>query len=131
MQRHLLRVLIFHIGLHWAVPVRSLMITLRNAMKRNPTEREIKDAVRSLVVDFKLRIGASRSDPPGYYLISNADEAKAAAQPYISEIRNLVRRVRVLLDPHQLAELAGQLSFEHDQLLNEQSKQEIHTEEGK
>src|SRR5205814_7555630 len=49
MQRQLLAILIFHVGLNRAVPVRSLMITLRNAAallpgrKHNPTEREIKD----------------------------------------------------------------------------------------
>lgn len=68
----------------------------------------MKDAIRSLVVDFKVRIGASRSKPFGYFFITTPQEARDAAHLYISEIRQLGRRIRVLLDPHDLGELEGQ-----------------------
>jgi hypothetical protein len=108
LQIELLRILLLHQGAHWAIPLRDLMGKLQRVCDPIPSEREIKDAARSLVVDFKVRIGASRSKPVGYFLIISAKEARETARPYISEIRELARRVRVLLDPHDLAEFAGQ-----------------------
>jgi hypothetical protein len=108
LQRETLRILLYHPGAQRAITLHALMVKLDRVCKPIPTEREIKDAVRSLVVDFKVRIGASRSKPSGYFLITTAEEARDAAHPYISEIRQLALRVRVLLDPHDLAELQGQ-----------------------
>ena len=109
LQRKLLNILIFHLGAQSAITLRDLAEKLERLMRPRPTDREIKDAFRGLVVDFKIRIGTSRSKPPvGYYLVTSAQEARDAAQPYISEIVQLAKRVRVLLEPHDLAELAGQ-----------------------
>lgn len=111
LQRELLRILLFHPGAQSAVSLRDLMGKLDRVIKPLPTEREIKDAARGLVVDYKVRIGASRSKPFGYFLITTIQEARDTARPYISEIVELVRRVRVLLDPHDLAELQGQMGL--------------------
>lgn len=114
LQRELLRILLFHQGAQRAILLRDLMGKLHRATGVLPTEREIKDAARGLVVDFKVRIGASRSAHPGYYLITTAEEARDTAAPYISEIRKLAQRVKVILDPHDLAELEGQRIFSTD-----------------
>jgi hypothetical protein len=114
LQREFLRVLVFHQGAQRAIQLRDLMAKLQSKVRPIPTEREIKDAARSLVVDFKVRIGASRQRPAGYYLITNSQEARDAAQAYIAEIKHLAQRVRVLLDPHELAELAGQLRLDRN-----------------
>jgi hypothetical protein len=106
LQRVVLGRLLNRLGAHNAMPLRELLLITGS------DAREIKDAIRSLVVDFKVRVGASRGDTPGYYLITSSDEARTTVQPYISEIRQLVRRIRVLLDPHDMAELAGQLLLE-------------------
>lgn len=111
LQRELLRILLYHSGAQRAIPLHALMVKLDRVVKPIPTEREIKDAIRSLVVDFKVRIGASRSKPFGYFFVTTPQEARDAAQIYISEIRELARRVRVLLDPHDLVELEGQKLF--------------------
>lgn len=108
LQREALRILLFHPGAQSAVSLRDLMGKLDRVTSELPTERETKDAIRGLVVDFKVRIGASRSRPFGYFLITTIQEARDSARPYINEIRELAARVRVLLDPHDLAELAGQ-----------------------
>jgi hypothetical protein len=108
LQRQMLHVLLFHPGAQRAISLHALMVKLDRVCKPIPTEREIKDAARSLVVDFKVRIGASRGKPVGYFLVTTAEEARDAASPYISEICQLARRVRVLLDPHDLGELEGQ-----------------------
>lgn len=111
LQRELLRILIFHLGAHRAISLRDVAGKL-GSIRPLPTEREIKDAARSLVVDFKVKIGASRKSPVGYYLITSTEEARAAAQPLVAEIVHLAQRVRVLLDPHDFAELAGQLRLD-------------------
>jgi hypothetical protein len=110
-QRELLRILLFHLGAKQAIPLRVVMGKLGNVLNMAPNEREIKDAARGLVVDFKVRIGASRTEPSGYYLITNSEEARDTARPYIEEVKKLLQRVRVILDPHDLAEMAGQLSL--------------------
>jgi len=105
LQHQILRELVFHLGLSRAISLRGLRD------KTGSDDRSIKDAIRGLVVNFKVRIGSSRNNPPGYYLVVTTEDATAAAQPLIGEIRHLVQRVRVLLDPHQLAELAGQIGL--------------------
>ncbi len=114
LQRELLHILVFYLGAQRAIQLRELMAKVQGKVKPLPTEREIKDAIRSLVVDFKVRIGASRQKPAGYFLITNSQEARESAQTYIAEIKKLAQRVRVLLDPHELAELAGQLRLDRD-----------------
>jgi hypothetical protein len=108
LQRELLHILLYHQGAQRAISLHDLMVKLERIVKNTPTEREIKEAVRSLVVDFKVRIGSSRSKPFGYFFVTTPQEARDAAHLYISEIRELARRVRVLLDPHDLGELEGQ-----------------------
>lgn len=111
LQRELLRILLFHQGAQRAILLRDLMGKLHRATGQLPTAREIKDAARHLVTDFKVRIGAARSAHSGYYLITTAAEARDTASLYVSEIRKLAQRVKVLLDPHDLAELEGQNIF--------------------
>ena len=111
LQRELLRILLYHQGAQRAITLQALMAKLERVVKAIPTERDIKDAIRSLVVDFKVRIGASRSKPFGYFFVTTPQEARDAAHLYIAEIRELARRVRVLLDPHDLVELEGQKIF--------------------
>jgi hypothetical protein len=118
LQRQLLHILLYHLGAQQAIPLHALMVKLDRVLKPAPSEREIKDAMRSLVVDFRVRIGASRSKPNGYFLITTTEEARDAAHLYISEIIHLAQRVRVLLDPHHLGDLAGQRWIES--LLTEQ-----------
>jgi hypothetical protein len=108
LQRELLHILLYHQGAQRAISLHDLMVKLERIVKNTPTEREIKEAVRSLVVDFKVRIGSSRSKPFGYFFVTTPQEARDAAHIFISEIRELARRVRVLIDPHDLGELEGQ-----------------------
>ena len=53
LQRELLRILLYHSGAQRAISLHALMVKLDRVVKPIPTEREIKDAIRSLVVDFK------------------------------------------------------------------------------
>jgi hypothetical protein len=113
LQRELLRILLYHQGAQRAITLHALMVKLDRVVNPIPAEREIKDAFRSLVVDFKVRVGSSRSKPWGYFLITTPAEARETAHPLISEIRELAKRIRVLLDPHDLGELDGQQWLQH------------------
>ena len=121
LQRALLRILLFRVGARKAITLRDLIARLEQIADAQSagsphgpmaSEREIKDAIRSLVIDFKVRVGATRSrQHPGYYLITSAEEPRDTARPYVQEIKNLAQRVRVILDPHDLAEFEGQLTL--------------------
>lgn len=108
-QRQLLTAMRFHIGRQRAIPLHQLCGNLKLG------EREAKNLMRSLVVDFKVRIGAARTQPYGYYLITTAEEAHEAAAVYWSEAFELIRRARVLEDKHKVLEMLGQIRAEFEQ----------------
>jgi len=76
-------------------------------------ERTIKGIVEQLVVTHRMRIGGVREgDTAGYFVIEDAADLAAAVGPYRSQIFAMFRRLRVLLAPHELRELLGQLVIE-------------------
>ncbi len=106
LQREILRILLFHLGAQRAIPLRDLMGKLHLVVNQLPDEREFKDAVRGLVLDFGVRIGACRGTAIAYYLITTEQEARDAALPYILEILRISCILNVLLqdtDPDWLA----------------------------
>ncbi len=82
------------------------------------SERSIKGIVEQLVVTHRMRIGGYRGgggDQVGYAVIVDAQDQAAAVGPYLSQIRAMVRRLRVLTSAREVAELLGQLSIEEGQ----------------
>jgi hypothetical protein len=78
-------------------------------------EREIKGIVEQLVVTHRMKIGAKRAkraDPVGYFVVVDLEDLAAAVGPYRDQIFAMWRRLRVLLTPHALREMAGQLAIE-------------------
>ena len=71
--------------------------------------RDVKAAVKSLVEDFGLPIGASRQQPFGYFLCVTPEDMEDAIRPLVHEIESLARRVRVLGGERRLAEIFGQM----------------------
>lgn len=76
------------------------------------SERQIKGIVEQLVVAHRMRIGARREDPAGYFMIETAEDLEAAVKPYRNQILAMWRRLRVLEQPNKLMELLGQLRLE-------------------
>lgn len=112
-ERHLLGILAKRRGAENAIQVKDLAVRL------DVSEREIKGMVRTLVVDFGVRIGASRgsssrtgTQPAGYYIAIRPQEIAATRHAYVSEIRALAKRIKVLEGPQFAAELFGQLALE-------------------
>jgi hypothetical protein len=74
-------------------------------------ERWVKDVVEQLIVTHRMRIGAYRGEPSGYAIIVTAEDLAAAVGPYREQIFAMWRRLRALLDPHELRALHGQLDL--------------------
>lgn len=76
-------------------------------------ERAVKQTVADLVVMHRCRIGASRSqDGGGYYWIVDAEDQEAAVRPFLKQMVEMGRRLRVLMSKEDYQELVGQLRFE-------------------
>jgi hypothetical protein len=80
--------------------------------KTGYTERQIKGIVEQLVTTHKLRIGANREEPVGYFVVESAEDLAAAVRPYRNQIIAMWRRLRVLESRSGLRELLGQLTLE-------------------
>ncbi len=100
----LLRIIADRRGAARAVSVADL------ARQFNTTPREIKGDVRDLRMDFGLRIGSSRDqEAGGYYLITSKAELLATVTPMLHQLRSEAALIRAMCEPHELAELEGQL----------------------
>lgn len=78
-------------------------------------ERAVKGIVAELVVTHRLRIAGSRGDPAGYFMVVDLEDQAVAVGPFREQIFSMWRRLRVLMDKHALAEMAGQLAMEAGQ----------------
>jgi biotin operon repressor len=100
----LLRVVVERRGVARAISVKKLAEML------NTSDREIRSDVHELREVYGLRIGSSRDqDNGGHYLITNKEELYATVTPYLRQAATEMRLVRAMCDPHELAELEGQL----------------------
>ena len=91
-----------HRGRASAVKLAALMaITGKN-------ERDVRGIVEQLVVTHRMRIGASAE---GYYMIVDAEDLEVAIARPKAQIFAMWRRLRVVMEPHALAELHGQLQL--------------------
>lgn len=76
------------------------------------SERVAKGVIESLIVDHGMKIGASREEPHGYYVIESIEDQEAAVGPYRAQILAMLRRLRVLESPGAVREWLGQLQIE-------------------
>jgi len=67
------------------------------------------------VVAHRIRIGGRRGDPVGYFVIQDLEDLEVAVRPYRDQIFAMWRRLRALLEPHALREMAGQLAMSVDE----------------
>jgi hypothetical protein len=102
----LLRALRHAHGAKQARPIREL------ARQLDLSEREVKQAARTLVVEFSLPLVGSRIQPYGYYLAVTSEERLQAANTLKHEIVALARRVRALEGHKAMIEWLGQLKIE-------------------
>jgi hypothetical protein len=74
-------------------------------------ERAIKGVVADLIDGHKMRIGARREEPAGYFMMCDGEDIQAGTGAYRAQFISMARRLRVL-DPEGMPELFGQLSLE-------------------
>ncbi|ABF42383.1 hypothetical protein Acid345_3382 [Candidatus Koribacter versatilis Ellin345] len=107
--RAVLRILRDHKGARNAISIAAL------TEKTGLDAREVKEQVRSLVVDFKLKICGSRVQPYGYYVATSSEEIEAGIRPLYGEGVSLFRRVRALGGDQAVKEMEGQIRAALDQ----------------
>ena len=78
------------------------------------TEREIKATIERLRCDHRMRIGARRTSPVGYFLIVDAQDAEEALKPYRGQVFTMLRTIRALASPRMWLEFSGQMRIELD-----------------
>ncbi|HEY4358239.1 MAG TPA: hypothetical protein VGN16_21010 [Acidobacteriaceae bacterium] len=106
-QQAILRIIADKRGLKNAILVGRLAELLK------ATPRQIKDDIRDLRLLFKVRIGSSRDAiDGGVYLITTKEEALDTARPFLRQASAELAVARAILEPHELAELEGQLRLE-------------------
>jgi len=100
----LLRVVVDRRGASRAIGVAKLASML------DCSDREVRRDVHELREIYGVRIGSSRDqDEGGHYLITTKEELYATVTPYLRQAATEMRLVRAMCDPHELAELEGQL----------------------
>lgn len=76
------------------------------------SERQIKDLVAQLVVNHRLKIGARREEPAGYFVIESCEDLAAAVGPYKAQIHAMLRRLRALETPEAVRQFVQKLAVE-------------------
>jgi hypothetical protein len=106
-QTLLLRIVVDRVGLARAISISELAALLKTS------PREIKADVRDLRLLFRIRIGSSRDGAAGgFYMISTKQELLDTVRPFARQAQAEFAVVRALCEPHELAELEGQLRLE-------------------
>ena len=108
-EKQVLRVVRFCRGAARAVTIKDM----RAFMDCDLTEREIKQAVRTLRINFGVHIGSSKMGSGGGYflMITNEDRAILNAQ-IMGQIRAEFDVLKAMNKPHEVLELLGQLQLE-------------------
>ena len=74
-------------------------------------KRAVKAAVRRLVMERGLPIASSKKSPAGYLWCFEAAQREAGARMLVTQAVDMLKRARVLVKPHVIAELLGQQGF--------------------
>lgn len=74
-------------------------------------ERAIKGVVADLIDGHKMRIGARRDEPVGYFIMRDAEDIQAGTGAYRAQLIAMARRMRIL-DPEGMPDLFGQMSLD-------------------
>ena len=102
-----LRAIRFHRGAANPIGIRELVTRLKIS------EREVKQIVRTLRVDFRLPIGSSKSATNGgYFIIASIADQETAIQGPLAQIRAEAEILKVLTSPARTRELLGQIQLE-------------------
>lgn len=106
-QARLLEILRWRQGRAHAIGIAELMPRLKCGA------REIKEAVRELVVTFRLPIVASRdAEGGGYFFATTAEERMTGSSDYLKEAAKLIQRALIIRSDQDVKVLLGQIELE-------------------
>lgn len=99
-------------GRQRAVSIWALQSFWRISQTRIWGDRDVKAAVKELLEEHGVPIGAARSQPAGYFLLVTPEDIDEAERPLIGEIRSLARRLRAVNAKSEISRLlCGQLGI--------------------
>lgn len=102
-----LRAIRFHRGARNAITIAELRERIQLS------EREIKQIVRTLRVDFRLPIGSSKNSVGGgYFVIVSIEDQEIATAGPLAQIRAEIEVLKVVTSPERTRELLGQIQLE-------------------
>jgi hypothetical protein len=104
--RAVLRILREHKGARNAISIAEL------TAKTKLDARQVKEQVRTLVVDFGVKICGSRVQPYGYYIATSPEEIDAGIRTLHGEGVSLFRRIRALGGDQVVKEILGQIPID-------------------
>lgn len=78
------------------IPLFDLQLEINHNSGIWLSDRSIKHAIKILIEDHGISIGASRTGEHGYFFVRTPAQSKAALTPLLAEIRSLARRCNVL-----------------------------------
>ena len=82
---------------------RQLLTVKTAALLLRTSERQIMASIHELITHYGVPVGAKRSSPCGYYIMTNEDERQAGLLPIENQANDMTKRVAALrhasLDP--------------------------------
>ena len=106
-ERAVLRKIRMHRGLQQAVSLRAI------AEETHLDARQIKQAVRTLRVDYRLPIGSSKSaSGGGYYLMFSDEDLRVWRKDVLDQVRAQIEALNAAGGKHAALEVLGQLRVE-------------------
>lgn len=111
--KEILRVIAGHKGA--AQAIRAGEIAERTGMLLGElSRRKVTSTIETLRLLFRLPIGASRTQPYGYFLIVSAEDLELAVKPLWGEVYAHLRMLRALMPRKAVARLYGQAMLKLD-----------------
>lgn len=92
LERRILEILQQHQGKPHAITVAELQREILAAT------RQIRAAIAKLVTEHRIPIASTVHPPYGFYLITNAAEARECLAQYWSRVEEVARRAKILAD---------------------------------
>ena len=92
LERRILEILQDHKGKQKAIRVDDLQVMV------GASTRKIRAVIATLVTDDRIPIASTVHPPYGFYLITNAEEAKECLAQYWSRVEEMAKRAKILAD---------------------------------
>jgi hypothetical protein len=112
-EKQVLRAIRFHRGADRAITIRQMRDLWVKSVQLS--ERQVKNAVRTLRIDFRLPIGSSKKGSDGgYFLMLTEQDHAILHKQVLDQVRAELEVLKAVDGPRAALELLGQLQIEVD-----------------